>query len=360
MDKDTKKDFHSQVLSNLSTYQITHNSEISDETPVVYINEKKFAVKGDISFITGQPKAGKTSIATYILATAFLKDVPKELDTLQIRSTHHAGKKVIYIDTEQPLSQTNRLRKKVCKVINATEEPQELLIFNIRAISRKEKKNEVFAIIDHFKDDLHFVVIDGIADLVKDPNLADESFDLIDDLMRRALAYNISILAYIHQNPASDKSRGHMGSEAERKCGGMVSIKKDKDQIHSIESRYMRYDANLDTVFFVYDTEKQDFRTLDSNETQKVKERKELDKQLELYEWVHGLFEGGHRQLSHTDLKNGLMQAEGVAERTAKNRIEKMKQYNFIKKEENGSYSFVEHKELTRKILFVEGSTENN
>jgi hypothetical protein len=72
------------------------------------------------------------------------------------------------------------------------------------------------------------------------------------------------------------------------------------------------------------------------------------------------LFEGGHRQLNHTDLKNGLMQAEGISEKTARTRIEKMKEYKYIKKEENGSYSFVENKDLTRKILFVEKDTKAN
>jgi hypothetical protein len=338
-------------------YRIKSNSNIKPEEPVVFINDKKFAVKGDISFITGQPKAGKTSIATYILATSFMKEVPKDLDTLQIRSTYHNQKNVIYIDTEQPKSQTNRLGKRICRVLNTNDIPDNLHLYNFRDVARKDKKDYVNDLIDKFKQDIHFIVIDGLADLVTDPNVADESFDLIDDLMRKALEYDISILAYIHLNPNSEKVRGHMGSEAERKCGGMVVIKKDKDQVHSIDSKYMRYDANIDTVTFIYDTEKQDFRSLNATENSNAKAKKEIEKHLELYSWVHGLFTGGNTTFRHKDLINAFMQGQGVSDKTAKNRIKTALDLGFIEKDTEGEYSFIDNPRYTETLLFVKNDT---
>lgn len=346
--------YQSQVLNSPNTFRISYNSDIADEAPVVFINSKKFAVRGDISFITGQPKAGKTSIGTYIIATALMQQVPESLDTLQIKTNFAQGKKIIYIDTEQPLSQTNRLRRKICKVLGTEKEPDNLIIFNIRAISRKDKKNEVYAIIDAYKDDLHLIIIDGIADLVKDPNGADESFDLIDDLMRRALSYNIPIIAYIHLNPNSDKTRGHMGSEAERKCGGMVTIKKDKDNVHSIESKYMRYDASIDPVLFVYDIDKGDFRSLTGNEAKEAKEKKELEKLNELYDQAHGIFAGGTISLNYTQIVTALTTNDIMSIRTAKNRIKQMVDSGFIRKDEKAMYSLIENLDLLRNIFLAD------
>jgi hypothetical protein len=126
-EKQAKK---SLVLADYEKYRISHSSDIEDETPIIFINDRKIAVNGDISFITGQPKAGKTSIAAFIIATALMENIPNELDTLKIKSNYCKGKKIIYIDTEQPYSQTNKLRKRVCRILGTDKEPDNLHILN--------------------------------------------------------------------------------------------------------------------------------------------------------------------------------------------------------------------------------------
>jgi hypothetical protein len=337
-EKQAKK---SLVLADYEKYRVSHSSDIADETPIIFINDRKIAVNGDISFITGQPKAGKTSIAAFIIATALMENIPNELDTLKIKSNYCKGKKIIYIDTEQPYSQTNKLRKRVCRILGTDKEPDNLHILNIRSIARKEKKNEVFEIIDNFRNDLHFIIIDGIADLVKDPNIADESFDLIDDLMRKALLYNIPILAYIHLNPNSDKVRGNLGSEADRKCGASVSIKKDSQTgIHSIESRYMRYDGDIETVHFRYDNEINDFRTLTGNEAKQAKEKENLEKIEFLKEVAYQATAGGRSEVGFTQFVEIVMSHFECEERTAKTRIKEMISLEIVNKEKKGKEVF--------------------
>src|SRR5258706_9229743 len=107
--------------------EINDDTPVSDPVPVITIRESTFAVKGDISVVGGLPKAGKTSCSVFMLATA-LMERPENLDSLEIHSTYCNGEMVIYVDTEQPKTYTNKLRKQVIKILGVNEQPANLMI----------------------------------------------------------------------------------------------------------------------------------------------------------------------------------------------------------------------------------------
>lgn len=73
--------------------------------------------------------------------------------------------------------------------------------------------------------------------------------------MQKASENNAAIILLIHENPQNGKLRGHIGSEAERKCGGAISIKKDREKgVHFIEPKYLRDAEDFTPVVFRYDT----------------------------------------------------------------------------------------------------------
>lgn len=63
-----------------------------------------------------------------------------------------------------------------------------------------------------------FVVLDGVSDLIADPNSSEQSTSVINDLMAFTKEYDCHVLTVIHANVGSEKARGHLGSEALRKC----------------------------------------------------------------------------------------------------------------------------------------------
>jgi len=75
----------------------------------------------------------------------------------------------------------------------------------------------------------HSIIIDGIADLVVDPNDADECFPLITELHALAIRYDTAIILVLHMNPGSqnEKGRGHLGSQLERKSESNLTLTKD-------------------------------------------------------------------------------------------------------------------------------------
>lgn len=263
-------------INNLQSFQhedaVNDLTNVSDPIPVITIGGSPFAVKGDISIISGQPKAGKTSCSLFIIATALMKERSKEFDSLSIESTYCEGQMVFYIDTEQPVSYTNKLRKQVLKVIGADNHPANLGILNLRKYDPKTRKEKILKLMEDYPK-AHLWIIDGVADLINDPNNTEESFGVIGTFMAKSGELDTAVVLYIHENPGTTgKLRGNLGSEAERKCGSTITIKKIKEKgIHSIEPKYVRGASDFESIYFRYDNHLGRMVSLDSTEVNEVK-----------------------------------------------------------------------------------------
>lgn len=314
---------------------INDDTKVSDPITVVTIRESTFAVKGDISVVGGQPKAGKTSTSVFMIATALTKE-PK-FDSLDIHSSYCDGEMVIYIDTEQPQSYTNKLRKQVLKILGVDKHPSNLGIINLRKYDSQTKMKKVFELMDQYPK-THLWIIDGVADLIKDPNDTKESFGVIEKFMMKSDELYTAIILYIHENPGTaGKLRGNLGSEAERKCGGAIAIKKLKDRgIHSIEAKLIRGGPDFETIFFRYDKILGRMVSLDATETNEIKKMTDkttvkLNARIQLAKRC--LITG---QLKFRELVDRIMECvaeiEGkpISVRTAEGRIKELKEMAII------------------------------
>jgi|GEM_PF-2178248 len=311
--------------------EINDHSDIGEIIPVIEIRNCVLAAKGDISIIGGLPKVGKTSVCSFILSTAFMKNIPAGFDTLGIRTAFCEGKKVIYIDTEQPKVYTNKLRKSVLRILDVKVQPTNLLIYNLRKYDSETKLQKVLGMMKKYPD-AHLWIIDGVADLIKDPNDTKESFGIIEKFMIKSNELDTAIILHIHENPGTNgKLRGNLGSEAERKCGGAITIKKLKDKgVHSIEAKVIRGQEDFDPIFFRF--EKASGRMVSVDETEAAELNRSMDKgQIKLDKRIQlakrCLLTGS---LKWSDMVEAIMlhisEIEGkpVSKRTAENRIEEL------------------------------------
>lgn len=325
--------------------QITTHSIVPDVVPVIKIRDSIFAVQADLAFVTGLPKTGKTHLAYFMLATALSKE-PLQADTLQIQSTYAGVKPVIYVDTEQPQAYTKQLVQSVCGVLGARKEPDNFFAFNLRSFSRKEKNQAVKLLMDHFPT-THLWIIDGIADLVSDVNNTEESFTLLDELMKYAEARNTCMVLYLHENPGTSKMRGNLGSEAERKCGGTITIKKDRKlNIHSIESRMMRGSADFENVYFHYNPQLRRMVSLDEARSRELNDKAGAKRQ-KLYQLAYQCFLGGVEQLNHGELLRRIENYDKVSNRTAHTRKREMLESEIICQESDNLYSLIKPEKIT-------------
>jgi hypothetical protein len=82
-------------------------------------------------------------------------------------------------------------------------------------LSRKQKEYEGKHLI---------VVLDVLTDLVTNFNDVKESMRLIDLLNSTINQYDVTFICVIHENPNSDKARGHIGSEALNKASTVIAL----------------------------------------------------------------------------------------------------------------------------------------
>ncbi len=330
-----------QNIYNLQSFQhedaLDDNTKVSDPIPVITIRESVFAVRGDISVVGGLPKAGKTSCSVFMLATALMKERTENFDSLSISSSYCEGEMVIYVDTEQPLSYTNKLRKQVLKIIEAERQPPNLGIINLRKYDSQTKMSKVLELMERYPK-AHLWIIDGVADLIKDPNDTKESFGVIEKFMMKSDEMNTAVVLYIHENPGTaGKLRGNLGSEAERKSGGVIAIKKIKEKgIHSIEAKLIRGGPDFDPIYFRYDKVLGRMVSLDSNEANEVKkstDKNEIKRTARLKLATRCLLTG---QLKYKDLVERIMataqEIEGkpMKERTAQTRVKELDDMGII------------------------------
>jgi hypothetical protein len=175
----------------------------------------------NISCITGKAKVGKTFLMT-LLNIAVLKK--GEFGTL--RSYLPKGKdKIIYIDTEQSDYHILLILQRIQKEVGVDK----LLMFNFDAKSVEERKQFTQELI-YNTPDCGLLVIDGIADLIYDPNDIRESSQMVSDLRKWATDCDLHIVNVIHQNPSENtKMRGHLGTILTNKAETVIQISSSKE-----------------------------------------------------------------------------------------------------------------------------------
>jgi uncharacterized Zn-binding protein involved in type VI secretion len=331
--------------------RVDHSTQVKEIVPAVKIDGCPFAVKGDISIIGGLPKAGKTTIAVNIIGTALMEQIPDDFDSLKIRSSYAGQKPVFYIDTEQAKASTNKIRKAVCRFLGVDKEPDNLFLINLREKYRAEDKLQyVLACMKHYPD-AHLWLIDGIADLLKDPNNTEDSFELIARFMSLSQELYAPIILYLHENPSGiSKFRGNLGSEAERKCYGAIIVKKDKQRgVHIIEPKYLRDAKDFEPIYSYYDNNLNRMVSMDPDqvkEYQKESDPEEKKREL-LSKLAYQCLVGGAERIQHSEFCNRIMNhskailGKKVSLSTAKRKIPTMIEYQIIEKDEAGKYRLV-------------------
>jgi hypothetical protein len=303
-------------------FEVNQHSKIKELEPTLYIGGSLFGAKGELSFISGKAKAGKTSIATIIIASCLTKS--PQFDTLSIESVFCENQPIIYIDTEQSKASSKKIVDRVCKLLNTPKQPENLKIFNFRSVSIDDRKIFIQEMFEAFKSP-YLVFIDGLGDFVKSANDEKEANEILQLFANYAEKYHTSIVLFLHETHTNEKMRGHLGSEAERKCFATISISKDRaKQVHSIKPKLFRDSKDFEEIIFRYDEEAKAMVSLKGSDYQKAKENKEDEF------WHLGSLLKVNEGISYKELKEKIMNYKGVGETSAKSKIGKMQELGII------------------------------
>ena len=210
---------------DFAKYLINLEEPLQEIEPLYSRNGIPIFTRGNLSLISGKAKSRKSFLIS-LLASQML-----DADNIL---------KVLLIDTEQNRNYVVKTAKRIHKLLEWDEDKNNgrLKVFAMREASTQERLEVVFAIIERLKPD--FIFIDGIRDLEMDFNNLTESSELIGKLMRYSSRYNCHICSVLHENPLSDKVRGHLGTEIVNKVKTAIRVVADQN-ISTVSGSYTKY-----------------------------------------------------------------------------------------------------------------------
>ena len=315
-------------LSDFEHLRITDSTVIPEYKPIIKIAGETISTAGGVTVISGQPKSGKTAGTSILIAGAI---APGEVDGLdQVEVLQNEEKKaVIHNETEQATWKQKANLKTILKRANLTSCPDYFLSYNFRQLEIEEMQatfsNICQAAAEKFNG-IHSIYIDGIADFIKDPNDPEASFDIVKYFEGIAQEYFCPVIVVVHTNPGSDKERGHLGSQVQRKAESVILVKKEGN-VSYFEPKLLRHAGDdIPKIQFRYDYEKGYHTQCTVDSTQDRKATEKINKMKALNEKIFS----GQRAYKWGDAIEAVIKETAFGRNTAINLFKEMKAHDLI------------------------------
>jgi hypothetical protein len=229
--------------------RLSMRKPVTRAEPVVKIHGIPVCTRKSLSLLSGPSKGGKTAITSILCAGAI--KTANGYDGCPLIEVTDNGQQhaVLHIDTEQSESQQyNNLERAIVKRTGRSEEPDYFYTYNTRDYEIKDLRpfvERMFKATFKKHGGIHLAIIDGAADFAASVNDEAEANGLVKFFGQLAAEYNTAIILLLHLNPGSNKERGHLGSQLQRKCESVLTITKE-NETSLLEAKLLRNGANAD------------------------------------------------------------------------------------------------------------------
>lgn len=206
-------------------------TKIPKPEPVFCVNGIGISTSGNLTAISAAVKTGKSAFVSAMIAST-MADPEARRDLLGVSSSNPNGYAVLHIDTEQSVYDHHELCQRTLDRAGGVKPPPWFRSYCLTGFSVLELRLAFRTLMEDAQRDhggVHSAFVDGVGDLVQDVNDAAESNAFIAELHAKAIEYSCPILAIIHTNPNGEKTRGHLGSQLERKAETNLRLEKDGD-----------------------------------------------------------------------------------------------------------------------------------
>lgn len=207
---DLCRDYDVAPVYDWRQWQVDITQEQPAPVPLITRDGRMFLTRQNLCTIVGRPKAGKSTLLTSIVASAYTGR-----DFLGFSSDGHF--KTLWIDTEQAPHDSTRMWRGVYRLAGVPPVAQDEKFIRLRLLdaSVEDRIKCLEASIRETRPDL--VIVDGVADLMKNTNDIEESQALVTDIRRINARYDCGIILILHVNWQNDKARGHLGTVLQQK-----------------------------------------------------------------------------------------------------------------------------------------------
>jgi hypothetical protein len=218
-----------QASDSLVVRRFDLNKPPEKAEPRIFLKGQGICAAGNLMVITGQAKAGKSALVGAILSS--MLDNQEHL-SIGMAPNHNAFG-VIHFDTEQSRYDHYQLIVKAMNRAAVSHVPDWIRSYSLADLPTVKRRQALASEMTAARREHHgiqFVIIDGVADLIHDPNDPKEAFALVEELHRLAIRHDTPIIGILHLNPGSDfKTRGHLGSQLERKAESVIALEREKN-----------------------------------------------------------------------------------------------------------------------------------
>jgi DNA-binding MarR family transcriptional regulator len=274
-----------QMLSDLiATRQKINDVAAQDvvlSEPIVSLSidgtDEKIGVfyKGTINILQGKTGTHKSRLAELLVSLILQNDVCNtDFVGFRVNSNDLIAS---YIDTERNLNEAvpltiQNIREKAG--YHKTFNIENFYPTSIKKFSREDRLEAVkvwFEYIRSITDKPIFAVLDVVTDCVKSFNNDGDSLRLFDFLGNMCDDCNATFLLLIHENPASEKARGHTGTEGGHKADVQLQIGWNGDDTDILKLRFLktRRSAKPQPIYLKYSDLAKGLVLADPNEVKK-------------------------------------------------------------------------------------------
>jgi hypothetical protein len=297
---------------------------------------------GNLLNIQALPKAGKTAVVESMIAAIFNNN-RQGPDTLGFSAENPQGFAIVHFDTEQSRFDHDSLVRRACRRARVEKPPAGFFSYFVADLDISARRLALVHVMREAREThsgIFAVMIDGIGDLCGDPNDSEESFDLVHELHALAITYDCTIITVLHENPGSDsgKTRGHLGSQLERKAETNLRLAKDANGITTMwaeRARHCYLPKNQGPCFSWNDEHKMHTSCGTAGEIKSAASREKMEDE------ASKAFSEGE-SFRHGNLVHAIMNALDLKEKSAKERIRKWNAEGIIQKDSGGEYHLTE------------------
>lgn len=228
------------VLETLMPRRAGAGRTIAPSKPTFYLKGVPVFTRGNIGVVTAFMKEGKSGVIG-AAAGAAMAGNSRQGDTLGFTADNADGHAVLHLDTEQCAEDHEKLFNTARRRAGDCDAPPWFYSYGVKGIEPKQllwMLDRLLREVNRIHGGVYAVFLDGIADFVLDANDPKECNPVVTKLESIATEYDCSVVVVLHLNPSPTKqptkSRGHLGSQLERKCEVDLRLTKDADGITTI------------------------------------------------------------------------------------------------------------------------------
>ncbi|MBK8366271.1 MAG: hypothetical protein IPL10_02350 [Bacteroidetes bacterium] len=354
-----------KVIMTAEKIKSLKEREIVFANPLLLQNGKAVIFPNTINVIQGQAGVHKSRLAEFHCAAMLkLHSCSNELLGFK-RDNFDASNTVVYVDTERNLTEQfpYALQSIQTKAgYHKSEHPHNFKYISLLEIPRKDR----FSVLDEYLNLLKretknplFIVLDVSTDCISDFNKIDASMELI-DLMNVAInQHDVVFLCLIHENPKSEKARGHFGTELMNKSSTVIQVSYEKDSNNNdtdlIKVRYLkcRSTARHKPFYAKYSEEQRGLVLANPDEIQSVmnvrKQKADVGLVIEYLE----MYLGDGTTMTRRELMDKLIVELGASEKTIEDRLKEIHQGKMKLQDENGKTCYLEKDKTTRELKYL-------